>query len=72
MANSNTNAPKNGFGRFFKEARAEVKKVVWPNKKELINYTAVVFITVLIVSVILGIVDTIFSRLFQLLLHMLG
>lgn len=73
MANPNTNAAKSGgFGKFFKEAKAEIKKVIWPTKKELINYTAVVFVTVLIVSVILGVVDSFFAKLFQILLKVLA
>ncbi len=61
-----------GFGRFFRETKTEIKKVVWPNKQELINSTIVVFITVLVISIIIGVVDSIFSKLFQFLMHLLG
>lgn len=75
MANSKSKAnvqKKGGFVKFFKEVRAEMKKVIWPTRRELINNTIAVFVMVLIVTAVLGAVDAVFSRLFQLLLHSLG
>ena len=54
---------------FIKEARAELKKVTWPNKKQLISSTIVVLITVALVAVFLGVVDLIFSRLVTIILQ---
>lgn len=45
------------IGKFVREVRAELRKVVWPNRKELITYTTVVVVTVLIVSAMVGLVD---------------
>ncbi len=42
---------------FFKEVKIETKKVVFPNKDELIGSTWVVILSVLIISFFLGIVD---------------
>ena len=40
MAKSNSAVQqRGGFGKFFRGVKAELKKVVWPTKKELINYT---------------------------------
>lgn len=73
MAGSNSTVQqKGGSGRFVREVKAELKKVVWPTKKELINYTIVVFITVLVVSALIGIVDEIFAQLFKALMHFVG
>lgn len=44
-------------GRFFRDVRAEFRKVVWPTRKELTVYTGVVIAMTLIVAVILGVVD---------------
>mgnify|MGYP000358609046 FL=1 len=55
-----------------REMKAELKKVVWPTRKELINYTIVVFVTVVFISALIGIVDAIFSELFQLLMRVVG
>ena len=54
---------------FIKEARAELKKVTWPNRKQLISSTIVVLITVALVAVFLGIVDLVFSRLVTVILQ---
>ncbi len=42
---------------FFREVTMEMKKVIYPNREELIGSTWVVIITVVIVSFFLGIVD---------------
>jgi len=42
---------------FFEEVKLELKKVVFPTKKEVIGSTWVVIITVLIAAVFLGVVD---------------
>lgn len=51
---------KRGFvstGRYFKESWSELKKVRWPNRKELRNYTAIVLVTVLLMAIFFGLVD---------------
>jgi preprotein translocase subunit SecE len=48
---------------FFREVKIETKKVVFPTKDELIGSTWVVIITVLIISIFLGIVDLTLTRL---------
>jgi preprotein translocase subunit SecE len=54
---------------FIKEARAELKKVTWPNRKQLVSSTIVVMITVVLVAIFLGIVDLIFSRVVTIILQ---
>ncbi len=49
--------------QFFREVKLEGAKVVYPGKDELIGSTWVVIITVLFVSIFLGIVDLSLSRL---------
>ena len=44
-------------GKFLRESRAELRKVTWPNRKELITYTVVVIVSTAIVAVFFGIVD---------------
>ena len=54
--------------RFINNALTEAKKVVWPNRKETIQMTSVVLVLVAIAAVILGLVDTGFSYIINLLL----
>jgi len=42
---------------FFREVKIEVKKVVFPSKDELIGSTWIVIITVVVISLFLGMVD---------------
>ena len=53
----------NKVKEFFREVRTEVKKVVFPTKEELIGSTWVVIITVLIISLFLGIIDLSLSKI---------
>ena len=54
--------------RFLGEVNAEMKKVSWSNREELISYTCVVGIAVAIVCALIWICDTGFARLFKLIL----
>jgi preprotein translocase subunit SecE len=54
---------------FFREVRAEYKKVVFPTKEELIGSTWVVIISSIIVAVFLGVVDLILTRFVQYILR---
>ncbi len=65
MANVAKRAARPGasrIGKFLRESRAELRKVTWPNRKELVTYTVVVIVSTAIVAVFLGIVDLIFSQ----------
>lgn len=46
---------------FVKDVRVEVTKVSWPTRAELRASTAVVIVTVVIVSVFIGIVDRVLT-----------
>ncbi|MBP3449662.1 MAG: preprotein translocase subunit SecE [Spirochaetaceae bacterium] len=45
---------------FFKECIAELKKVVWPSKDDVISSVKVVLISTVVVAVILGLLDLLF------------
>ncbi|MEW6570850.1 MAG: preprotein translocase subunit SecE [Nitrospirota bacterium] len=54
---------------FFKEVKVEIKKVVFPSREELFGSTWVVIITVIIVSLFLGVVDLGLTKLVGLALR---
>jgi preprotein translocase subunit SecE len=54
--------------KFLREVRLELKKVSWPSRKEITGSTGVVIMSVVIVAVYLGIIDTILQQI-MLLLH---
>ena len=46
-----------GIGRSFKNMFHELKKVSWPTRKDLINYSVVVFVFMIVMGVIIGVFD---------------
>lgn len=64
-------SPKKFFAnirRFFKDISGEMKRVVWPSKKQVLNNSAIVIVFMILASVIVGGFDTIMSGLVKLLL----
>ncbi len=57
------------FINFIKESRAELGKVTWSNRKQLISSTIVVMITVALVALFIGIIDLILSRVVTIILQ---
>lgn len=55
--------------RFLKEVRNEMGKVSWPARKQVIGSTAVVIVSVFILSFFLGLVDFILETVLATLLR---
>ena len=51
--------------KFVREVRAELKKVSWPTRRELVAYTGVVFVSVVVVAALIWIIDTSFTGLLK-------
>jgi preprotein translocase subunit SecE len=49
--------------KFAKEVRAEMKKVVWPTRTQLVNNTATVLFLCAVVAIIIFLADTVFHEL---------
>lgn len=45
------------LGKFFRELKSELKKVVWPTKSQIINNTLIVLLCVLVVGVFIWVFD---------------
>jgi len=58
---------KSTFG-FFSDSWFELKKVRWPNRKELTSYTIVVVVTVAFITVYFSILDLGISKLVDMIL----
>ena len=54
-----TGTAKGKMSTYFKGVKAEMKKVIWPNKKELANYTGIVIMVSAIVAFIVWALDII-------------
>ena len=51
---------------FLSETRTELKKVTWPTREELRESTYVVIVSTFIVTIFVGVVDQILSRIIRL------
>jgi preprotein translocase subunit SecE len=48
---------KNRLAKWFREMKSELKKVVWPTRKQVINNTVIVLVIVVISAVVVWAVD---------------
>jgi preprotein translocase subunit SecE len=53
--------------QFLKDVRIEMKKVIWPSRSEVLNYTIVVLVTVTVVTAFILVLDLVLSKLLQLI-----
>jgi len=59
----------NKAAKFIGEVKLELKKVSWPTRRELINSTIVVIVSVAILAVFIGFCDLIWSTLINFVLR---
>lgn len=66
---------KVGFFRrvanFLRELKSELKKVVWPSKKNVVNATFVVIVAVLVMTAFVVFADFLFRSILKMLLRSL-
>ena len=48
--------------QFIRECVGELRKVTWPSRAEVLSSTKVVFISTIIVAIILGVLDWLFTE----------
>ncbi len=56
------------IGKYFRDTRSELKKVVWPTKKQSLNSTGVVIVVVIIAALIMILLDTVFGGIVRLMI----
>lgn len=54
--------------RSFKDMRGEMKKVVWPTKKQVWNNTLIVLVVCILSALVISGLDALFSFIIKLLL----
>jgi preprotein translocase subunit SecE len=69
MAQPTEKTKKTGkLSSYFKGVKAELKKVVWPSRKELTNYTSVVLFMSVLAAIIVYILDLIVGGALSLII----
>ncbi|MFP4200960.1 MAG: preprotein translocase subunit SecE [Bacillota bacterium] len=56
------------IGKFLRDVRAELRKVVWPGRRQTTVYTAVVLVSVGIVAGIIWVADTGFGGIIRFII----
>ena len=54
--------------RFLREVKSELKKVTWPNRKELTANTIVVLVSVFFAATMIWIIDSVFAQVLKVLI----
>ena len=57
--------PRNPISRlslFYRQVVAELRKVIWPTRKELVTYTTVVLVFVTVMTAIVAVLDILFGK----------
>lgn len=60
-----TKKPGKKVTTFFRNTVAELKKVSWPNRREVTTYTIFVLVTVVAVAITISVFDSVLSLFFS-------
>ena len=50
------------LGRFLREVDAELRKVIWPSRNQMVTYTIVVIVFVVFMVALVGVLDLLFAK----------
>ena len=56
------------LGKYFRDTKSEMKKVVWPTKKQSLHNTLLVIVVVIVAAIVLVLLDMIFGGAARLLI----
>jgi preprotein translocase subunit SecE len=56
--------------RYFKEVRAEIRKVTWPSRTEVTRLSTIVVVVLFAASIVLAVVDYAFSWLMEVIVNL--
>jgi preprotein translocase subunit SecE len=62
IAKTDGKKKRTGVREFLKEVRQELRRVDWPSRRELISYTIVVLVTVIVMMSLVFGLDFVFSK----------
>ena len=53
------------ISQFFNESKAELRKVVWPSRDDVVSSVKVVIVSTIIIAIVLGLLDFAFTEAFR-------
>jgi preprotein translocase subunit SecE len=54
--------------RYLASVRTEVQRVSWPSRREVITFTVLIFLMVVVLGLYLGLVDAVLQQILRLLI----
>ena len=63
---------KKSPGRWLREMKSELKKVVWPDKKTVMKNTLTVLLCTLVIGVCIWVFDAVAVNFFRMIISVLG
>ncbi len=61
MSKAETEKKENRIVKYFREARAEMRKVTWPTREEALHLTGIVLAVTVAMSILLWVLDIFFT-----------
>lgn len=61
-----TSNPVKNISKFFNELKAELKRITWPTRSQLISNTVAVLISCVLVGAFIAVVDVILAKVLEL------
>jgi preprotein translocase subunit SecE len=61
VSKAETEKKENRIVKYFREARAEMRKVTWPTRQEALHLTGIVLAVTVAMSIMLWILDILFT-----------
>lgn len=56
------NKDKQSLSKYMRGVKSEFKKVVWPDKKQLANYSGIVIASIILFSIVLSVLDLVINK----------
>ena len=68
VTKAETEKKPNRLAEYFREARAEMRKVTWPTREEAINLTGIVLAVTVVMSILMWMLDLLFGTIVRALI----
>ncbi len=68
MSKAETEKKENRVAKYFREARAEMRKVTWPTRQEALHLTGIVLAVTVAMAILLWILDLLFTGVMSALI----
>ncbi len=68
MSKAETEKKENRVVKYFREARAEMRKVTWPTRQEALYLTGIVLAVTVAMSILLWVLDILFTGVMSALI----